>query len=98
MAKVDAILSHQNLPVSLRSLIAQFLFRLDILYCLNSVARNIVIDKQEQTSKAKAISAALQNIDGQKDIFLRNGNLFSFEKNNMSANNSIPKTNTYLLN
>ena len=26
MAKVDAILSHQNLPVSLRSLIAQFLF------------------------------------------------------------------------
>ena len=96
MAKVDAILSHQNLPVSLRSLIAQFLFRLDILYCLNSVARNIVIDKQEQTSKAKAISAALQNIDGQKDIFLRNGNLFSFEKNNMSAKTSIPMTNTYL--
>ena len=68
----------------------------DILYCLNSVARNIVIDKQEQTSKAKAISAALQNIDGQKDIFLRNGNLFSFEKNNMSAKTSIPMTNTYL--
>ena len=96
--RVEAFMKNESLSNSdkKKSEISVFMLDLDFLYCCQFALKNKLIDVPTTESLLKALPQELNKIDGHQNVFLRSGNIFTFENNSLTSKTSTVVCNTYI--